>query len=312
MPVVRDLGLRYVELSADTEADPMYHGEAYLARWDTRVERAAAAHGITVASLYSGHGSYTTTGLLHEDPSIVERLLQHWVAPTLSRAAAFRADLGFFFHAVAERDLHDQDRYAAAIARLTQNLSAVAKMARAAGVRAAVEQMYSPNQPPWTIDGAIRLLSDLNASNPLYITVDTGHASAQGAFPGSRPADSDPYAWLRSLGPWSPIVHLQQTDGRRSAHRPFTAMENQGGIIDPPRVLTALAAGFADRENTTGAAASATLPEPVDTVYLTLEIFAGTAEPSTELLANLEESVRFWRRWIPEDGLRLSELTRDR
>ena len=25
--------------------------------------------------------------------------------------------------------------------------------------------------------------------------------------------DGDPYAWLRALGRYSPIIHLQQTDG---------------------------------------------------------------------------------------------------
>ena len=103
-PIVRDLGVAYVELSADTEADPMYHGEAYLARWDRRVEAACEKHGIGIGSLYSGHGSYTTMGLLHPDPEIVDRMLHLWVEPTLKRAAEFGAEFGFFFHAVARSE----------------------------------------------------------------------------------------------------------------------------------------------------------------------------------------------------------------
>lgn len=305
-PVVRDLGVRYVELSADTEADPMYHGEAYLARWDARVMAACEKHGLAVGSLYSGHGSYTTMGLLHPDPEIVQRMLTLWVQATLKRAAAYGAEFGFFFHAIAEADLQDPSRYAARLRDLENRLVQVATMAAEAGARAGLEQMYSPNQPPWTISGAEQLLAGVlkRAGAPLYLTIDTGHASGQRQFSGAVPADSDPYAWIRALGTVSPIVHLQQTDGLRSAHWPFTAERNAQGIIRPQKLLTALSEAWAERGARPG------LPPAVEDIYLTLEMFAGTAQSSDQLLDEISASVAYWREAIPRDGMRLSELVR--
>ena len=304
-PIVADLGIRYVELGADTEADPMYHGDEYLRDWDDQVAEECARNGLRVASLYSGHGSYGTMGLLHPDERIVRRMIDSWLKPTIRRAAFHGADLGFFFHAVAEADLHDSERYARVMRTLALRLTEGATEAKAHGVRLALEQMYSPNQPPWTIEGSRELMRTVTASgSPLYITVDTGHASAQHRFAGSQAVDSDPYAWLRAVGPYSPVIHLQQTDGTVSGHRPFTDETNGGGIIAPDAVLRALHAGFASAE----AEPDAGLPPVVDSLYLTLEVFAPTAQPSEDLLQDLADSAAHWRRWIPEDGRRLNDL----
>ncbi|MDD3153752.1 MAG: TIM barrel protein, partial [Victivallaceae bacterium] len=57
-------------------------------------------------------------------------------------------------------------------------------------------------------------------------------------------ADGDTNQWLRTLGPWSPIIHLQQTDSTHSGHAPFDEMHNRNGVIHGPDVLRALAEGF--------------------------------------------------------------------
>ena len=56
----------------------------------------------------------------------------------------------------------------------------------------------------------------------------------------ARTEDGDCYAWLRQLGCYSPIVHLQQTDGLVSAHRHFTPENNAWGKIYGKDVLMAL------------------------------------------------------------------------
>jgi sugar phosphate isomerase/epimerase len=308
-PIVAAMGVAYVELSADTEADPMYHGAEYLAEWDQRVAEACARHGLKVSSLYSGHGSYSTIGLLHPDQRIVRRLMDRWVIPAIHRAAFHGADLGFFFHAIEEAALRDPVRYRHALEHLADRLGEAAGEGDRAGVRVSIEQMYTPNQPPWTIAGAHALMSDVmrGSGSPLYITLDTGHAWAQGRFAGAEPMDSDPYAWIREIGPYAPIVHLQQTDGRSSAHLPFTAETNATGIIHPERVLNALADGYRRSHPN-----YSPLPPRVESIYLTIEVFSGTAQPTDELIEGLTETVEYWRGAIPEDGLRLSELPGNR
>ena len=113
--------------------------------------------------------------------------------------------------------------------------------------------------------------------------------------------DGDLYHWLRTLGCYSPIIHLQQTDGTASAHRPFTAANNQTGIVDPAKVLRALWAAYQE-------SADGFYPPPCTDIYLTLEIFSGTAEYPAQILANLRESAAYWRRFVPQDGLPLDKL----
>ena len=96
-------------------------------------------------------------------------------------------------------------------------------------------------------------------------------------------------------------MHLQQTDGTRSAHAPFTAEHNRAGIIHPVQVLRALQRGY-QRDLPAG------LPPPVDAIYLTLEAFTGTADINEDVRRRMKESAATWRAAVPEDGLTLDEL----
>ena len=120
----------------------------------------------------------------------------------------------------------------------------------------------------------------------------------------SNPEDSDTYGWLRTLGGHSPIVHLQQVIGQSSSHLPFTKTSNEKGLIDGSIILRSLADAY--REPPAGG-----LPPRAGAIYLTLEIFAGAAERPREILAKLQESVDYWRKFVPRDGTRLDELIED-
>jgi hypothetical protein len=50
------------------------------------------------------------------------------------------------------------------------------------------------------------------------------------------------------------------------------------------------------------------MPPRCEEIYLTLEIFSTTADLPTEIIERLAESVAYWRRYIPEDGLSIGEL----
>jgi sugar phosphate isomerase/epimerase len=113
--------------------------------------------------------------------------------------------------------------------------------------------------------------------------------------------DSDLYSWLEELGCWAPVVHLQQTDGSSSSHRAFTPEDNSKGIVRVPDLLRALARSYERPEDLS-------LPPRVENLYLTFEIFAGTAETNSEILHRLRQSVEHWRRYVPEDGLPLDRL----
>ena len=363
---IRDLGLVYVEASADVECDPLYGTPAYLVEWASRVEAAEEASGIQVANLYSGHGTYATLGLTHTDRRIRERMHHQWLEPMIDLAAGLKAGLGFFCHAFPQAVLEDPSRYYEARAELLDRLASLASYAAEAGVGyVGLEQMYTPHQVPWTLDGAESLIRQVYADSgrPFYLTVDVGHASGQRRFlrpdaeavrgaveamrRGEEPSglwlgphaaysllgeavadasfdldalmdglesrwqdcpylfathpDGDPYAWLERLGAYSPIIHLQQTTGQVSAHRPFTLEWNRTGIIHGDQVLRAIARSY-DRP------IAEDLPPRCETLYLTLEVFARTADIPVDLLATLRESVEYWRQFVPVDGMPLDQV----
>lgn len=116
----------------------------------------------------------------------------------------------------------------------------------------------------------------------------------------SKPEDALPANWLERFGSYSPIIHLQQTDGTSSSHQSFTARTQTTGIIHAPDVLRAL-------ERSTQQTPLPGFPPKVDHVYLTLEPFLPTACNSRTQLDEIAESVRYWRRYVPVDNMELSE-----
>jgi D-erythrulose 1-phosphate 3-epimerase len=357
--VIRDLGITCVEASADTEADPFYCGEDGLASWADEVRAASAELGTRVVNLFTGYTTYRTLGLAHPDPRVRRRVVDGWLGVASRVAGGLGAGLGFYLHAFPESVLQDPPAYARTRDGLYDTLAEVARRLAADGCTASVlEQMYSPHQIPWTIDGTREVLAEVarRGGPRSYVALDTGHQTGQRRF--LRPArqaieralddgevvpylgsdsayalfeeargrgggaaaagriaeevdrfphlfaqeqDCDLYRWLEEVGPWSPIVHLQQSNGRSSAHLPFVRANNAVGIVSPPRVLEALARGY-QRPPAPG------LPPRVEDVYLTFEIFFGTADRPRDILPALAESVRHWRRWVPVDGARLDEL----
>ena len=112
----------------------------------------------------------------------------------------------------------------------------------------------------------------------------------------------DPYRWLEECGCYAPIIHLQQTDGKVSAHWPFTESRNASGIIDAEKVLQAIAKSYLQEPDDL-------MPPRCKDVYLTLEMFSSTADNPRDLLQGIRASADYWRRCVPRDGVKLNELS---
>jgi hypothetical protein len=113
--------------------------------------------------------------------------------------------------------------------------------------------------------------------------------------------DSDPYPWLGVLGCCSPIIHLQQTSGKKSVHGPFTPQRNAAGTISGEEALQALATSFASTPDSS-------MPQRCAEIYLTLEIFFPTDSNNRAILNDLRQSIAYWRQFVPEVGLPLDQL----
>jgi sugar phosphate isomerase/epimerase len=362
-PIIRDFGISCIEASADTEADPFFCGVEYLDEWIERVREASQANDVRVVNFYTGYSTYRTLGLAHPDVRVRVRVVNDWLKVMARIAARIHAGLGFYIHAFSERVLQDPTAYADAKDRLYDTLAEVALFAGEVGpIPIIVEQMYTPYQIPWTIDGTLEYVSEVSRRStfPAYVAVDTGHQTGQHRFlrpsseeiasglsgetpipylgpessyaiceraagrggAGIRDAvtriekemdryphlfaasrDCDLYRWLEELGCYSPIVHLQQTNGRSSQHLPFLPACNEVGIVHPLKVLQALARSY-DSPPRPG------MPPRCEDIYLTFEIFPHTTDRRRDILGVLAESVEYWRQWVPQDGETLDSLIR--
>jgi sugar phosphate isomerase/epimerase len=365
MRIIADMGVRYVEASADNEIDPLYSTDIYRLKWLDQVASESLKSGVSICNLYSGHGTYTTTGLTHEDVSVRDHIAEDWIKKMIDIAFSQEAGLGFFCHAFSNAILQDKEKYSFLLEDLYDRLAGLSEYAAHKGLKSiGLEQMYTPHQVPWTIKGARELMQQVlkRSGKPLYLTIDVGHQSGQRKFlmPDRRYLeklmqdikrgkrlencwlgpdkayeilhqaipdlvnerknrideildlaekhnylfaeydDGDPYRWLEALGCYSPIIHLQQTDGNVSAHWPFNDRYNAMGIISGKEILNSLYHSY--RQSDTG------MPPKCDEIFLTIEVFAGTSEIPYDILRKIEESVLYWRDFIPEDGLTLDKL----
>lgn len=115
--------------------------------------------------------------------------------------------------------------------------------------------------------------------------------------------DYNPYKWLEKLAPYSPIIHLQQTDGVNSPHAPFTKENNKKGIIDEKKVLKSIKAAY-DKVKPS----SDKMPPITKEILLNFEIFSASTMTSYEVIDNIQQSVDYWRKFIPYDGMTIDQI----
>jgi hypothetical protein len=111
----------------------------------------------------------------------------------------------------------------------------------------------------------------------------------------SEREDSDVYRWLEELACYSPIMHLQQTNGSYSSHKPFTKKYNENGIIKPKEVLESIVKCYDQPVDFK-------MPPRVKDIYLSFELFFGVTDSKYEIIDAMKESVAYWRNIISEDG----------
>lgn len=113
--------------------------------------------------------------------------------------------------------------------------------------------------------------------------------------------DINPYAWLKKLGCYSPIMHMQQTNGKASSHAAFTEESNKDGIIKGKAFFEAIAEAYRQPD-------AEGMPPKTDRINLAFEIFASNLEHPREIIEKLKETSAYWKQFVPEDGMRLSEI----
>lgn len=361
---VKFLGLKYVEAVPDLECEPLLTPADYRRDWIDKVNRVRDELGVRVVMFYSNDSTYDSIGFSHPDARVREHFVERWFRNFIDMAAAIGSDVGYYVQATPESMLYSIEGRREARRTALECMIRVNRMAGEAGVaRVALEQMYTPHQPPFRIRDMADLMADVTRESgaPFYLTEDVGHhcplylrptreqlqaacaryvrdgyievwlgsQEARGIFEENAkrgalsesaldalerdfaknedqfnaPADTDCYEWLRALGAWSPVIHLQQTDGSHSSHEPFLPENNLKGKIHPAKLLRALAESCARP-------APQNLPPRCEDIYLIQELYLSTKDIGYQGLHKLKTSTDYLRQFVPEDGLRLSELLR--
>ena len=113
--------------------------------------------------------------------------------------------------------------------------------------------------------------------------------------------DADIYKWIEELAIYSPIIHMQQTDGIVSSHAAFTAENNKSGAVKGNLLLESIAKSFEKKRDKD-------LPSFIEDIYLSFEIFSSNTDTKREIISRLKETIEYWRKFIPQDGISLEKL----
>lgn len=236
--VGRRWGLKCVQFSFDL-MDPRAAAPARQ-RMCAEVRKAAETYGFTVRSAFIGGGAYAYNLLAHPFAEFRED-----AASWCELAAAASEQLGAVavggpVAALSMADLNDPARREAVTERLVEGMRGFAR----AGARHGQEYVLWEPTPiarelSVDIDETKRLLERMNRGVPIPVKLclDVGHQCAGGGMSG---ANLDTYLWLRELGAYAPVIHLQQSDGIMDRHWPMTKAYNERGLVRMDRVLEAL------------------------------------------------------------------------
>ena len=211
--VVREqLGLDLVQFSFDL-LDPWWPQHRSLAK---RTRAAADEQGINIHSAQVGLAKYTYNGLLHPDPDVRAASVEWWrrgidVAVELGCVA-----MGGPVGAITVPESTHGDVRERRYVELVETLRTLAEHAQLAGLESLlVEPTPLEREIPSSIVESERLARDLETSAvPVRYVLDVGHALFQPLY-GTETVFLD---WLRPLGRYVGVLHLQNTDLQSDSH----------------------------------------------------------------------------------------------
>lgn len=272
-----DFNLRYLQFSFDL-LDPRT-GSVSRDKICRRIVKATKKYSLHLTSAFTGLASYSFNLLLHPDLGMRMDAL-NWYEQAIKTAAKMGADgSGGHMGALSMQDFKDKNRKKYLMEFLTEALQHLSQVAKEAGQKFLLwEPMPLKREPPCTIEEAKQLHRMVNegVAIPIQFCLDLGHQCAVG----TTGKDRDTYEWLRQLAPYSPVIHIQQTDGKGDRHWPFTEEYNCQGIIEPEKVIQAI--------NDSGA----------EEVILLFEIIHPFEAEEKLVLTEIKESVEFWKGYL--------------
>jgi len=273
--IVAKLDVKYVQFSFDL-LDPRTLPAAKESMVG-RIKDAVKKYGIEIHSTFTGLVGYSFNLLSHPDP-LMRMDAMDWYTKAIELSSMMGVPrTGGHIAAKSVRDYNDPQRRRYIDSVLIENVKALRMYAKIKGLELLLwEPMPVPRETPWTMSEAEEILKKANEGEgvPVRLTIDLGHQCTL------KGKEADPYEWLRRFAPYSPAMHIQQTDGKADRHWPFTEEYNKIGIIKADKVIEAIDESGASE------------------VYLFLEYIPPAEEDDNKVLKNIEESVKYWKQYL--------------
>jgi len=249
------------------------------AKKSLEVKEAAKKNGLEIHSSFTGLGAYSFNLLMHPDIAMRSDALDWYEQAVAMTKEMGAGGTGGHVASMSYADYGNEERRGYLIASLIDSLQHLSQLAYEKGQKFFLwEPMPVPREPPCNIADAKSLYRRVNrgAAVPINFCMDTGH---QCAYTESG-KDRDTYEWVREIGPMSPVMHVQQTDGEMDRHWPFTPEFNGKGMIKAESLIKAIDESGASE------------------VTLILEIIHAFEEREEKVLEDLQKSVAYWKEYV--------------
>lgn len=274
--ISEDLGLNEVQFSFDL-LDPLLDEPGRSLECE-KILKAVQNYRLSMRSSFTGLIMYAQNLLSHPEPAMRAYGFQWYQNAVVLAGKLGVESTGGHIGAMSARDYRDPQRRNFIRSYLVEMVRNLTWLAAKHGQKYFLwELMPSPREIPHTPQEAIDLLQEVNEGTaiPVHICFDVGHCNS---FDFEKPGD--PYNWLKELLPYTPMVHLQQTDGISDRHWPFTPEYNKIGIINPDRVADILK--------------SSPFPE----VIMLFELGHAFDSHDQQVVDDHKYSVETWSKWI--------------
>ena len=277
--IVGDLGLKYVQLTADllnpSLTDKIIDLEC------KKINEQKKIYHFEICSLFTG--AFTRVNHLAHPNKSIQRYWIDWFKRLVDISNKLECNtIGSHFGIFTHSDNSDVAKRLERRKENIQNWHEIGAYAKSEGLEYITwEPMSISREQGETLAEAKKLQVDVNKDSPIpfYICLDVDH----GDLSSSNPNDTDPYAWLAHFADCSPQIHLKQSSENKSGHWPFTKENNEKGRINHRKVIdTLIKHGNIDS-------------------YLLLELSFREREPfDSTVIDALQESVAYWRQEVTE------------
>lgn len=275
--VKNELGLNHVQFSYDL-LDPVIIEDGIFKSKCKHIKKLADNLGIVIDTAVTGEAVHKFNGLMDPDTELRSCYLK-WYEKMVRAGALLGAEgAGVYLGTLSKRDNEDINRRDYLIDILLGEINYLTLVAKEVNQKYFLwEPMSIPREIPCTIEETKKIIerANINSHVPVMLCLDVGH----GYIRSGNKRDSDAYEWLKELGNISPVIHMQQTDGKGSRHWPFTEEYNKLGVIVPEKVFKTIEDSGAKK-----------------TIIVFEFFYSAHAIPDESALDNLKASVEYWKK----------------